>query len=137
MDVQFLGAALKAIADENWTKRRQPVFLSALPGLLTARGLDNYKEALTTGQTLKLFIRDSGPTYGCRLVEHPTMRAKLALVPLDVPFEFDTEPRKATEQADITASDVETFFKVLAFVANDGSNFMLPASVIAKLIAIK
>lgn len=135
MDPQTLGAALKSIADDHWQQRRQPVFLSALPKLLEARKVGDYKDALN-GQTLKQFAKDFGPTYGCRLVEHPTLRAKLALVPLDVPFEFDFEVRTPPE-AGITPEDVATFFRVLAFAADDAPNLMLPASVIAKLIAIR
>ena len=135
MDYQTLGATLKTIADEQWQQRRQPVFLSSLPPLLEARGLANYKEILG-GKTLKQFVRESGPSYGCKLVEHPTFRAKLALVPLDVPFDFAGEVRNQPEVA-ITRADVETFFRVLAFAAEDGSNLMLPASVIAKLVAIR
>lgn len=135
MDHSTLGIALKTIADYQWQQRRQPVFLSSLPPLLEAHGLVNYKEILS-GQTLKQFVKDSGPTYGCKLVEHPTQRAKLALVPSDVPFDFTSEVRNPPAVA-ITSEDVETFFRVLAFVAEDDSNLMLPASVIAKLIAIR
>lgn len=135
MDHLTLGAALKTIAEEQWQQRRQPVFLSSLPPLLEAKGLTNYKEILG-GQTLKQFVKDTGPTYGCKLVEHPTLRAKLALVPLEVPFDFAAEVRN-TPTTVITSADVETFFRVLAFVAEDGSNLMLPASVIAKLVAIR
>lgn len=135
MDHLPLGAALKSIADEQWQQRRQPVFLSALPPLLLAKGLDNYKEILGS-QSLKQFIKDSGPTFGCKLVEHPTLRAKLALVPLDVPFEFAAEVR-FTPAASIAPEDVNTFFRVLAFLAEDGSDLMLPASVVAKLLSIK
>jgi len=135
MDHLTLGAVLKIIVDEQWQQRRQPVFLSSLPPLLEAKGLANYKEILG-GQTLKQFVKDTGPTYGCKLVEHPTLRAKLALVPLEVPFDFASELRNAPTTV-ITSADVETFFRVLAFVAEDGSNLMLPASVIAKLVAIR
>ena len=135
MDHPTLGAAIKSIADEHWQQRRQPVFLSSLPPLIEAKGLANYKEILG-GQTLKQFLKDTGPTYGCKLVEHPTLRAKLALVPLDVPFDFASEVPKPLAVA-ITQADVETFFRVLTFVAEDGSNLMLPASVVAKLIAIR
>ena len=135
MEHQTLGTALKVIADEHWQQRRQPVFLSSLPQLLEAKGLTNYKEILG-GQTLKQFVKDSGPAYGFKLVEHPTLRAKLALVPLDVPFDFGAEVRSPPAVA-ITPADVETFFRVLAFVAEDGSNLMLPASLIAKLVAIR
>ncbi len=135
MDHQTLGTALKSIADEQWQQRRQPVFLSSLPPLLANKGLDSYKDILGT-QSLKQFIRDSGPTFGCKLVEHPTLRAKLALVPLDVPFDFAAEVRSAPATG-ITPDDVRTFFRVLAFVAEDGADLMLPASVVAKLVAIQ
>lgn len=135
MDHTTLGTALKTIADEQWQQRRQPVFLSSLPPLLAAKGLANYKEILGS-QSLKEFLKDSGPTYGCKLVEHPTLRAKLALVPLDVPFDFTSEAPKPPAVS-ITPADVETFFRVLTFAIEDGSNFMLPASVVAKLIAIR
>ncbi len=135
MDQQTLGTALKTIADEQWLQRRQPVFLSSLPPLLAARGLGDYKQALG-GLTLKQFVKDSGPTYGCKLVEHPTLRAKLALVPWDVPFDFGADAPPAPAAA-ITRADVETFFKVLAAVAEDGNQLMLPASFVAKLVAIR
>ena len=135
MDHTTLGTALKTIAEEQWQQRRQPVFLSSLPPLLEAKGLVNYKEILGS-QSLKDFLKDSGPSYGCKLVEHPTLRAKLALVPLDVPFDFTSDAAKPPAVS-ITPADVETFFRVLTFAAEDGSNFMLPASVVTKLIAIR
>lgn len=131
----MLANTLKAIADEHWQQRRQPVFLSSLPPLLEAKGLPSYKDQLGP-LTLKQFIKEMGPTHGFKLVEHPSLRAKLALVPLDVPFEFSSDvPQPPTTS--ITRADVEAFFRVLAFAAEDGSNLMLPASIVAKLVAIR
>jgi len=88
-DEQEIKAAIKRITDERWAVRKAPILLSELPSRLEAE-IPDYRDVLGS-KSLKAFASDISEASGVKLVEHPSQRAKLGLVPTDVVFEFSTE----------------------------------------------
>lgn len=129
-----LANTLRDIASEDWQAYRQPVLLSRLPKKLSERRPPiDYKLILGTG-SLKSFIRDNAPAGGYRLVEHPTQRAKLGIVPASVDFEFPIELDTPTSEA-LSRQDIEGFTRVLRFLTPDELRCVsLPASLVLRLL---
>ncbi|WP_322071929.1 hypothetical protein [Paraburkholderia bannensis] len=137
MTIENLSEALRAIAEEGWRARSQPVLLSALPKMLSERLREDYKPVLGS-RSLKNFIKGSGPAKGYRLVEHPSQRAKLGIVPAGVDFEFSDETGIAEALADVSKQDIEGFVKVLASLTPDElRQVSLPASLVVRLMSAK
>lgn len=134
MELQRLAEVLKVIAEENWTESTQPMLLSALPRLLRERLQDDYKTALE-GESLKAFIKRTGSEQsGYRLVEHPTQKAKLGLLPWGTPFEFEANSVPQT----ISASDVQALARVLSALSEEErKGIVFSGSVVAKLLTAK
>jgi len=92
---QEVKTALKKITDAYWDARKTPILLSQLPEKLEAEAPD-YKEVLA-GKSLKAFALAVGEESEFKLITHPSQRAKLGLVPVNVDFEFPKE--EATPQS--------------------------------------
>ncbi|MCL4632822.1 MULTISPECIES: hypothetical protein [Burkholderia] len=137
MTIEDLSKALRAIAEENWRARSQPVLLSVLPKMLSERLREDYKPVLGS-RSLKNFIKGSSTAEGYRLVEHPSQRAKLGIVPASVDFEFSDEASIAEALADVSKQDVDGFVKVLASLTPDElRRVSLPASLVVRLMSTK
>ncbi len=136
MTIDDLANALRDIASEDWQTYQQPVLLSRLPKKLSERLQADYKLILGTG-SLKSFIRDSAHDRGYRLIEHPTQRAKLGIVPAGVDFEFPIESDTPTSEA-VSRQDIEGFTRVLRFLTPDElRRVSLPASLVMRLLDTK
>jgi hypothetical protein len=136
MDANQLTAALKVISDRSWTSTNQPVLLSALPRLLRDELDEEYKDMLA-GESLKAFIKRTGPQFGYRLVEHPTQQAKIGLLPLTAHFEFEAEPT-LFRSTSVSITDAHAFARVLlALTEDERKAILLPASVVVKLLTAK
>lgn len=132
-----LAEALRAVAEENWRTLRQPMLLSGLPRKLEERLKADYKQLLGS-ENLKGFIQSTGSANGYRLVEHPTQRAKLGLVPASVDFKFTDDSENAVLLEDVSARDIEGFVRVLcSLTPNELSRVLLPAHLVVKLISSK
>ncbi len=94
MNKNDLGNALKNLADDTWRSEQKPLLLSDLPAQLKRKfENEDYKSILGT-ESLKSFVKNSGTDFGYQLVEHPTQRAKLGIVPGNVEYSFPVEPTK-------------------------------------------
>jgi hypothetical protein len=140
-----LKAALKRSAEQFWQQHGQPFLLSDVAPGLKAEGID-YK-AILDEETLKSFIKRTGETCGYRLVEHPTQRAKVGLVPSEAQFSFpdtrtDTplsERSPASERRPSAASDRErvilAFLRALSRLNDDEiESVNIPVRVLIKLL---
>ena len=137
MTIDDLAGALRAIATENWQGCHKPILLSGLPAELGKRLGGDYRPILGP-RTLKSFIKDSGIANGYRLVEHPTQRAKIGVVPADVDFEFSYDLDVSFSAEKITKQDVEGFLRVLRSLSPDElARVSLPANLILKLLSTK
>lgn len=135
MDAEQLSRALKAVSATHWSSKQQPVLLSALPMLLKDHLNADYKDALN-GETLKDFIKRTSVAFQYRLVEHPTQKAKLGLVPAEVPFEFPTIP--ISSSVSLTTADAHAFARVLLSLTEEEQRaVLLPGTLVAKLITAK
>jgi hypothetical protein len=131
---QELVDALKALVDKHWAEKNLPVMLSAVPKLL-ADSLPTYRTILG-GKSIKSFIQETQQEAGYSLVEHPSLRAKVAVAPVGVGFAFSVDD---TRKGDRTRhSPRETTLAFLAVLSElpcaDQDKVVIPASVIAKLL---
>lgn len=136
MDVNDLSDALRQIAENYWADHSRPHLLSALPRELSTRLGSDYK-TLIGDESLKTFISRTGETSGYRLVEHPTQRAKLGIVPAGVDYTFETA-EASSPAAGASREDVQAFARVLlSLSADERKSLTLPAEVVARLLLIK
>ena len=132
--IELLGK----ISKSQWESKAQPVLLSNLPPLL-AGDEPNYKDFLA-GKSLKQFIKetegDAGNQY--RLIEHPTQRAKLAILPHGVTYEFPemlTTPEPTTANDRSSEKALVDFLRALKKLSpQDIENVHIPVSVLVKMI---
>ena len=136
MNIDDLAAALRTIAEENWQKFQQPIFLSVLPKRLVDRLQADYKQVLGE-QSLKSYIQASGSEKGYRLVEHPTQRAKLGLVPAGISFEFPLDDKvAAVYKNELSRQDIDGFVRVLqSMSADELRSVSLPAHLVVTLLS--
>ncbi len=84
-----LKAFLMARTQSHWDEYQQPYFLSRAATDIKAQGID-YRDILKD-EKLKEFSRRVRIEDGFRLVEHPSQKAKVGLVPTDIAFQFPVE----------------------------------------------
>ncbi|WCM20358.1 hypothetical protein NDK50_02460 [Paraburkholderia bryophila] len=136
MEETQLARHLKTIADEAWAKSNGPALLSNLPGeLRTVAGGDDYRDALGK-RTLKAFIAETGSANGYKLIEHPTQRAKVGLLPADAEFSFpfDSKAEQNACNQRTGVSDVVTLLTILGKLPpEDLEKITIPVSVLVKL----
>lgn len=134
--IQELGAVLKQTAENYWTERQSPLLLSNVH-FHVAPILPNYREALE-GRPLKEFILQTAAEFKYQLVEHPTQKAKVAVVPEGVEYQFPLTPSTASQsprEKDQSANIVMAFFERVAKLApEDIDRINIPTSVLVKLL---
>lgn len=133
-DQNQLATTIKTISEKQWAEKDAPVLLSALPPMLE-RELPDYRTVLGT-RSLKVFIKETGETAGYRLVEHPTLRAKVGVVPAIASYEFPAEtPPSSKAVANSNKEVTLAFFRALATLPDaDLEKMVIPASVLVKLL---
>ncbi|MCA8464332.1 hypothetical protein [Burkholderia cepacia] len=137
MSADELLNALREIAEEGWASHRDAVLLSALPKKLDARMSTDYRVILGA-QSLKKLIINRGPANGVRLVEHPTQRAKLGIVPAGVDFQFPSPEPAALSPETISEHDISGFVRVMETLTQDEiRQVSFPASFIVRLLGKK
>lgn len=133
---QQLQASLKSISDFHWNTYSRPILLSNIPAILEKEGA-SYKEVLGT-RTLKSFIKDFGPRAGFKLIEHPTLRAKVAVAPIDADYEFPAEAQPENRSANNSSSNQDTvlaFLRVLSKLPSEElEKVIIPVSTLVKLL---
>lgn len=128
-----LISALRTIAIQAWEKQHEPLLLSALPRLLEAECPD-YRDALGN-RSFKKFIKATEAVGGYELIEHPSVRAKVAIAPAEKNYEFPApEPSPHAHKTSSRETTLE-FLRALAELPEaDQDKLMIPTSVLTKLL---
>lgn len=137
-----LKAFLKAKAIERWDNDSPPYLLSNLPSDLKPEGVD-YREILGE-EKLKAFAKRTEGAETYKLVEHPTQKAKIGLVPSNSNFEFLVD-ETLNEEPDINTAQrpkrsegtraVLDFLHTLSKLTDDELNqIIIPTKIWVKLI---
>lgn len=131
-----LTAVIKEISDRHWSEQGSPVLLSALAPLIAAKLVD-YRVVLA-GRTLKAFIKETKGEAGYELVEHPSQRARVGVVPAGVSYEFSTDSSSVKEERGSSKSNREVtlaFLRMLSSLPDaDLNNVIIPTSILVKLL---
>lgn len=129
--------ALRAIAEESWASRNEPVLLSVLPKLLSDRLSGDYRETLGS-RSLKSFIKESGEKNGFYLIEHPTQRAKLGIAPVGAGYKFPSDDSIMPTVDEISDQDVNGFVRILeTLTPEEIGRVSFPASFLVRLLSKK
>ena len=135
-DDEKLSAAIRAFSEARWSDRHEPMLLSALSPLLE-KDLPDFKTSLGT-RTLKSFVKETGEVGGYKLIEHPTQRARVAVVPVAAEYEFrQEEPRAPRGETSGPKNQEATvaFLRALATLpSEDVDKVVIPVSILVKLL---
>lgn len=138
MERTALGDHLRVIVDENWVQSEQPILISLVPDRLRLRAPnEDYKSALESA-SLKTFLKSSQGEFGYRVVEHPTQKAKVGLVPEGIDYKFPDDEAKVVEASHEAfnrgGADGIALLKTLAKLSDsDLDKITIPVAVLAKL----
>jgi hypothetical protein len=131
-----LIGALQAVAKNFWDEYQRPMLLSQLPKVLEGHLQADYKPLIGTA-SLKSFIKETEAVGAYRLVEHPTQRAKVGIVPNVSDFEFTAEMELPSTDR-LSRQDIEGFTRVLhSLTADELRRVSLPASLVVRLLETK
>jgi len=131
---------LKEKADQMWSELSQPYLLSLAGPELKSRGID-YLAALG-GERLKAFVRRTAPQSGYRLVEHPTQKAKVGIVPSGIDFQF-SEAEEGAEPARprVPGNNAQVLVAFLRALRNlpgdDLDKVIIPTRVLVRILGQK
>lgn len=137
MDQDELKSSLKAIVERQWEIDQQLVLLSEVGPILKKAAAD-YR-TLLNGKSLKAFIKETGEDSGYRLVEHPTQRAKVGLIPVHAKFDFATNatehlPKKSDAFRKRENKAVALLEILASLPEEDLTQISIPVSIIVKLL---
>jgi len=130
-----LSEVLSELARSNWASEQRPVLLSNLPPLLLEK-LPDYKDILGD-LSLKAFIKSSESDSDYRLIEHPTQKAKLALLPKEAVYEFPktTGSFTATKSEKNGEKALIDFLRALKELPpSDLAGLQIPVHIMVKLL---
>lgn len=147
-DPQSIQVFLHDKVLRTWEQRREPYLLSFVATDLKDIGVD-YQSVLL-GEKLKAFVARTQGKTTYRVVQHPTQRAKVGLIPFDAHFDFQSEPKDSLEtagsQADTAhdpdersrpsrADTIVGFLRLLGQLpANELHSINIPVSALARLL---
>jgi hypothetical protein len=132
-----LTAALRKIAQENWSSSSHPILLASLPKRLEVIIGSDYR-SLLADQSLKSFIRATEATGKYRLVQHPTQSAKVGLLPAEAVYEFPGDSGHLVARVDVSPKDVEGFVRVLdSLTTEELRHVTLPATLVVRILSIR
>jgi len=138
-DLQQVKDSLKNVAKEYWETHKKPLLLSNLPAVLEARA-PNFKSILGP-QNIKSFIKDYAAEMDVRLIEHATHKAKVAVAPAAVTFDFPTDSAVESKTQKTPRAPQKGEKAVLALLHSLGSlpdeeldRVTIPVSVLVKMM---
>ena len=138
-DLQQVKESIKVVAKDYWETHKKPLLLSNLPAVLEAMA-PNFKSILGP-QNLKSFIKDYAAEMDVRLIEHATHKAKVAVAPSTVTFDFPTESAGESKNHKPPRSALKGDKAVLALLHSLTSlsdqeldRVTIPVSVLVKMI---
>lgn len=114
---------LRKSAEESWDATGEPYLLSSVATDLKKQGVD-YRSALPADERLKSFAeRVQEADLMFKVVQHPSHKAKVGIIPFDKTFAFPAEPREERKAATAGRSRNEqvllSFFDVLQGLPDD------------------
>jgi hypothetical protein len=133
-----LAKALGVIVNAFWTSNKKPILLSSIPPELEKKITDaNYKDFLE-GKSIKQFIKLTEAKFEYKLIEHPTQKAKIGLVPSTADYNFPTisaeSEKKPSDAGSKTKNEGIALIKILSKLSDeDLEKITIPVSVIVKL----
>jgi hypothetical protein len=131
---------------EQWEKNKEPYLLSDVVPELQARGINNYRDILGPGVTLKVFAGTLADQL--KIVTHPIHKSRVGLVPPTSDFVFHAEPTvgpvHAKEQTKKKPRQPSQRFIVMQFLAalsrlseEEIKSVNIPVNVLARLMEEK
>ncbi|WP_395116049.1 hypothetical protein ACFCQI_09440 [Rhodanobacter sp. FW102-FHT14D06] len=134
---------LESKAKEMWEERRSPYMLSSIAVDYNRDGYD-YHQVLGN-EKLKTGVKRLGIAANFDVVEHPTQRAKIGLVPKDVDFDFgaispvEQNPAgvKTSRRSGISNERVLiNFLRVIRSLPDDMTkDVIIPLNVLARFVS--
>ncbi|MES2242133.1 MAG: hypothetical protein V4639_04595 [Pseudomonadota bacterium] len=130
---------LKTIANEYW-RPDSPIYLSNVPRIL-AKSLPDFRKILGE-RTLKSFTKATEAEGAYRVIEHPTQREKIVLIPVDKDFQFAVDDG-ASSAGSVESGDrsFKTRAKTLDFLAclahlteQEKAQVVIPTAILVKLL---
>lgn len=134
-DQAELVTSIKEICDGYWGDNNSPILLSALPPILKGK-VPDFRTILGE-ESLKSFIKQTQVIGSYKLVEHPTQRARVGLVPESIDFEFPVMPTSPSGSATSKANQEATlsFLRALSTLpSSELEKVIIPTSVLIKLL---
>ena len=137
---QFRGVLVKLV-QAHWDSSKNPLLLADVPGELRVHEQLDYKRILGK-KRLKAFLEEPQSDEGYKLIQHPTQKAKLALIPFNEDFRFPDVPdsdANAKQREDLSGDYRRVtldFLRVVNSLSDrDQSEIIIPARIIAKLLS--
>jgi len=142
MDKPEFSAFLAEHAKRHWDSHKTPYLLADIPSDLREEKSIEYKTILGE-QRLKSFASETSETNNYKVVQHPTQRAKVGLVPHDVQYMFpEEETRHEKSGVFPRVSDrrktVIDFLRLISELSvEDQEKISIPVGIVSRLIADK
>jgi len=142
MERQDFISEVAKIVSEHWRIEKNALYIADIPTKIReAKGID-YKEIIGD-ERLKAFALDTEGAESYKVVMHPRQKAKIGLVPYDVEFSFQEEPKNNGTKIlhDISHNSRETTLSFLEIInklpLQEKASIQIPVHIIAKLISKK
>ena len=126
------------IVSAFWADKKRPLLLSSLPNELITAGIEDYK-TIADGN-LKKFIELPTEDSTYKLIEHPTQRAKIGVMPKEFEFNYDdVSSEKATMKRSnrpplACEESTVAFLKSLSKLSDEElESIVIPTKVLVKL----
>lgn len=141
---ETLGKFIEKAAVEAWEGKQAPYFLSALAPDFERDG-HNYKDIIRD-ERLKSAVKRLSEIYNFAVVEHPTQRAKIGVIPKGQEFSFEVDHASTPRETFDSMSDsnghrqkiVIEFFEALGRLPPDLlDEVVIPTKVLIRLLAGK
>ncbi len=132
-----LDSALSRLTRDYWAKNHAPLLLSSLPAKLLNE-VPQFRDILGA-RTLKAFTKDAqARAASYKLIEHPSMKAKLGLIPPGEAFEYkDSEPgdSDAAHSPTKNSENLINFVRILSRLpAAELDKISIPATALVELL---
>lgn len=139
MSKSSLVKLLEDFASDQWENNSCPILLSNLPPLISSKN-PNFKSELN-GLSLKSFISKEEQNHKFKLIQHPTQKEKLGIIPRGKSYVFPESPALPKEISDSIEDDKSSEKTLLDFLkllkklpSEDLIQIQLPISILVKFV---
>lgn len=136
-DIESFKDFLRKRAQETWVERQTPYYMSFVANDLKKQGI-NYHNFTGPLRLVQWASKEKIPD--TRLVSHPTVKAKVGLIPENVPFEFDDDAQGSISAPRVTSSGKRgqaliDFVEALTSLSEEAAeNYSVPSTVLIALL---